>query len=157
MKEPGVWFDRAKSAEPRDPQSAEDAEALFSDPDYCMKYLAFRRWPDGRVVCPQCGSANVAWLERRRMWECRNRHPQSQFSVRSATLLEDSRMGLGQWLLALWLLAERNFAISSYELARRIGVTQKSAWLMLKRIRKTLALSDSADSTSLSRRAPNGT
>jgi hypothetical protein len=61
--------------------------------------------------------------------------------VRSGTFLEDSHIGLGQWLTALWLVAERNLEISSYEIARRIGITQKSAWLMMKRIRKALALS----------------
>src|SRR5580704_4919182 len=104
-------------ADPRDPQSTEDAVSLFSDPDYCVKYLAFRRWPEGRITCPVCGSSNVAWLSRRRLWECRNKHPQAQFSVRSGTLMQDSRIGLGQWLTALWLIADRNLAISSYEVA----------------------------------------
>jgi hypothetical protein len=131
----------AERADPRDPQSTEDAVSLFSDPDYCVKYLAFRRWPDGRIICPVCGSSNVAWLSRRRLWECRSKHPQAQFSVRSGTLMEDSRIGLGQWLTALWLIADRNLAISSYEVARRVGITQKSAWLMMKRIRKALDLS----------------
>jgi hypothetical protein len=72
------------------------------------------------------------------MWECRNRHPQGQFSVRSGTFMEDSRISLSRWLTALWLIAERNRAISSYEIARRIGITQKSAWLMMKRIGKAL-------------------
>jgi hypothetical protein len=138
MSAPNESFERAESAEPRDPQSTEDAISLFSDPDYCVKYLAYRRWPSGQVTCPTCGSANVTWLARRRMWECRGRHPQAQFSVRSGTLLEDSRIGLGQWLTALWFIAERGLTISSYDMARRIGITQKSAWLLLKRIRKTM-------------------
>jgi transposase-like protein len=114
---------------------------LFSNPDYCIRYLALRRWPDGIVKCPQCGSANVAWLARRRVWECRARHPHAQFSVRSGTFLEDSRVSLCQWLTAMWLMADRNYTISSYEVARRIGVTQKSAWLMMKRIRRALDVS----------------
>ncbi len=138
---PALWFDRAETSGPRDPQSTEDAISLFSDPDYCMRYLIHRRWPDGQVKCPQCGSANVAWLAGRKLWECRNRHPQAQFSVRSGTFMEDSRISLCQWLTALWLIAERNRAISSYEVARRIGITQKSAWLMMKRIAKALDLS----------------
>lgn len=126
---------------PRDPQSTEDAISLFSDPGYCLRYLIYRRWPDGQVKCPQCGSPNVAWLDARKLWECRNRHPQAQFSVRSGTFMEDSRISLCQWLTALWLIAERNRAISSYEVARRIGITQKSAWLMMKRIGKAIELS----------------
>jgi len=133
-------LDDAETAGPRDPQSTEDAISLFSDPDYCIKYLIYRRWPDGQVKCPHCGSANVAWLAGRKMWECRNGHPQAQFSVRSGTLMQDSRISPGQWLTAIWLIAERNRAISSYEVARRIGITQKSAWLMMKRIGKALEL-----------------
>jgi hypothetical protein len=136
-----AWIDRAETAGPRDPQSIEDAISLFSDPDYCMAYLAFRRWPEGRVTCPQCGSSSVSWLARRKMWECRRKHPQAQFSVRSGTLMEDSRIALGQWLTALWLIAERDLKISSYEVAREIGITQKSAWLMMKRIRSAIDLS----------------
>jgi Transposase zinc-ribbon domain len=139
--EPALRDDVGEIAGPQDPQSTEDAVSLFSDPDYCLRYLIYRRWPDGQVKCPQCGSANVAWLAGRKMWECRTRHPQAQFSVRSGTFMEDSRISPGQWLMALWLIAERNRAISSYEVARRIGITQKSAWLMMKRIGKTLELS----------------
>ena len=76
------------------------------------------------------------------MWECRGKHPQAQFSVRSGTFIEDSRIGLGQWLTTLWLIAERDQKISSYEVARRVGITQKSAWLrMMKRIRRAIDLS----------------
>jgi Transposase zinc-ribbon domain len=136
-----LWAVRAETGGPRDPQSTEDAISLFSDPDYCLKYLIYRRWPDGQVKCPQCSSPNVAWMAGRKMWECRTRHPQAQFSVRSGTFMEDSRISPGQWLMALWLIAERNRAISSYEVARKIGITQKSAWLMMKRIGKILELS----------------
>jgi hypothetical protein len=143
-----TWFSRAEIADPGDPQSAEDAISRFADPDYCVKYLVFRRWPEGHITCPVCHGSNLTWLVRRRMWECRNRHPQAQFSVRSGTFMEDSRIGLGQWLTALWLLAERDLAVSSYEVARRIGITQKSAWLMIKRIRRALDLAaNSAAST----------
>ena len=138
------WFSRTGITDPGDPQSTEDAISLFSDPDYCVKYLTFRRWAEGRITCPVCGGSNLTWLVRRRMWECRNKHPQAQFSVRSGTFMEDSRIGLGQWLTALWFLAERDLAISSYEIARRIGVTQKSAWLMIRRIRKALDHTDIA-------------
>lgn len=133
-----TWFAPEALAQLKDPQSTEDAILLFSDPDYCLKYLIARRWPEGRVTCPVCGGSNLTWLARRRMWECRAGHTQAQFSVRSDTFMEDSHIGLGQWLTALWLMAEREMNISSYELARRIGITQKSAWLMIRRIRETL-------------------
>ena len=134
------WFGNAEVADLADPESAAEAISLFADPDYCLKYLVFRRWPDGRVTCPVCSGSNLTWLARRRMWECRNGHPQAQFSVRSGTFMEDSHIGLGQWLIALWLIAERNMDISSYEIARKVGITQKSAWLMMKRIRRTMDL-----------------
>jgi hypothetical protein len=133
------WFSRGTISDPGDPHSTDEAISLFANPDYCVKYLTFRRWPGGQVRCPACGGTNLTWLTRRRMWECRNKHPHAQFSVRSGTFMADSRVALGQWLMALWLLAERNLTISSYELARRIGVTQKSAWLMIRRIRRALA------------------
>jgi hypothetical protein len=134
------WFNSAEITDPGDPRTTEEAIALFADPDYCMKYLIFRRWPEGHITCPVCHKSDLTWLAKRRMWECRSKHPQAQFSVRSGTFMEDSRISLGQWLLALWLVCDYNFAISSYEVARRIGITQKSAWLMLKRIRKALDL-----------------
>ncbi len=131
---------QAEIADPGDPLTTEDAISLFSDPDYCVKYLAFCRWPEGRITCPVCGGSNLTWLARRRMWECRGGHPHAQFSVRSGTFLEDSHIGLGRWLMALWLVAERDAEISSYEIARRLGITQKSAWLMMRRIRRTMDL-----------------
>jgi hypothetical protein len=134
------WFGSAEVADVTDPQSTAEAISLFSDPEFCLRYLVFRRWPDGRVACPVCGGSNLTWLARRKMWECRNGHSQAQFSVRSGTLMEDSHIGLCQWLTALWLMAERNLDISSYEIARKVGITQKSAWLMMKRIRKTMEL-----------------
>lgn len=139
--ESGNWFGNAEVADITDPQSPAEAASLFSDPDYCLKYITFRRWPEGKVTCPVCGESNLTWLARRRMWECRNSHPHAQFSVRSGTFMEDSHIGLGQWLIALWLMAERNMDISSYEVARKVGITQKSAWLMMKRIRRTIELS----------------
>jgi|SRR5579863_1571072 len=135
-----AWFGSAEPADPRDPQSVEDAISLFSDTDYCNRYLAFRRWPEGRITCPVCGASNLTWLARRRMWECKRGHPKAQFNVRSGTFLEHSHIGLGQWLTLLWLIADRNVQITSYEVARRVGITQKSAWLMIRRIRRTMDL-----------------
>jgi hypothetical protein len=154
--EPALPIDRAETVVPRDPLSTEDAILLFSDPDYCLKYLTYCRWPDGQVRCPQCDSANVAWLAGRKLWECRNRHPQAQFSIRSGTFMEDSRISLCQWRTALWVIAERHRAVSSYEVARRIGITQKSAWLMLKRIGKAVELSGISPDQLAVRRLGNG-
>ena len=93
------------------------------------------RWLDGKVRCPRCGSERVAYLEKARVYFCPAKHPRQKFSLKVGTILEDSPIGLNKWFPAMWLLANSKNGISSYELARAIGVTQKSAWFMLHRIR----------------------
>ena len=97
-------------------------------------------WPDGVVRCPGCGSENVFFLSTRKIWKCKAKHGKQQFSVKVGTVLEDSPIALGKWLSAFWLIANAKNGISSYELHRSIGVTQKTAWFMLHRIR--LAMQD---------------
>ena len=96
------------------------------------------RWPDGKVTCPTCGSENVTYLETQRRYECYAKHPRAQFSLKVGTIFEDSALGFEKWLPALWLLTNCKNGISSYELARALGVTQKSAWFMLSRLRLAL-------------------
>jgi transposase-like protein len=123
----------------QEPKTLQEAIRYFAEPDNCIAYLVARRWPNG-VVCPTCGSENVGFIASRRMWQCRTRHPKSQFSVKVGTIFEDSAISLDKWLCAMWLLANCKNGISSYEIARDLGVTQKTAWFMLQRIR--LALQD---------------
>lgn len=99
-----------------------------------------RRWPKG-VVCPTCGSKDVSFIPSRRIWQCKTRHPKCQFSVKVGTIFEDSPVGLDKWLTAMWMVASCRNGVSSYEVARDLGVTQKTAWFMLHRIR--LAMQDS--------------
>jgi transposase-like protein len=122
-----------------DPKSLQEAILYFSKPDNCLNYLVARRWPKG-VVCPTCGSENVSFSASRRIWQCSSHHPKRQFSVKVGTIFEDSPIGLDKWLAATWMLTNCKNGISSYEVARALGVTQKSAWFMLHRIR--LALQD---------------
>lgn len=103
--------------------------------------LMRRRWPDGIVRCPTCGRDDVRYLASRELWECRTRHARSQFSIRVGTIFEDSHIPLGLWLATVWMLANTGKP-SSHELARRLGITQKSAWSMLRRI--TCALQKAA-------------
>src|SRR5438132_755488 len=98
------------------------------------------RWPDGVVKCPRCGSENISFLATRRIWKCKSAHEKQQFSIKVGTVMEDSPIKLDKWLGAFWLIANAKNGISSYELHRSIGVTQKSAWFMLHRIR--LAMQD---------------
>lgn len=122
-----------------EPKTLQEAIVYFADPTNCVAFLAARRWKDG-VVCPTCGSKNVSFLESRQVWQCKTRHPKAQFSIKVGTIFEDSPIGLDKWLLAMWQLANCKNGMSSYELHRAIGVSQKTAWFMLQRIR--LAMQD---------------
>ena len=122
------------------PRTLQQAILYFSDYANCRKAVEAIRWPDGVVTCPQCGSDNVTYLESARLWKCYAKHPKAKFSLKVGTIFEDSPIGLEKWLPALWLLTNCKNGISSYELARALGVTQKTAWFMLSRLR--LALQD---------------
>jgi transposase-like protein len=123
------------------PKTLQEAVIYFADAENCRTFLAGRRWPNG-VVCPRCGSKNVGFIKSRGLWQCKDRsHPKAQFSIKVGTIFEDSAIGLDKWLTAMWMLANCKNGVSSHELGRSIGVTQKSAWFMLQRLR--LALQDS--------------
>jgi transposase-like protein len=92
------------------------------------------RWPNG-VTCPTCGASNPRFISTRRLWECRERHPRRQFSAKVGTIFEDSPLSLEKWFPAVWMIANAKNGISSHELGRALGVTQKTAWFMLHRIR----------------------
>jgi transposase-like protein len=93
------------------------------------------RWPDGQVQCPRCGSENVTYLEKARVWKCYSKHPKAKFSLKVGTIFEDSPLGLDKWFTAMWLIANCKNGISSYELGRHLGITQKAAWHVNHRIR----------------------
>lgn len=93
-----------------------------------------KRWPDGVVRCPACGRKDVRYLASRGLWECKTRHPKAQFSIRAGTIFEDSHIALNLWLAAIWMVANEPWP-SSHEVARRLSITQKSAWSMLRRIK----------------------
>ena len=113
------------------------AEALryFADPDTCLAFMVAIRWPSGEIVCPRCGKAEPSFIESRRIWQCGRAHDKRQFSIKTGTIFEDSALGMEKWLPAVWMLVNDKNGISSYELARALGVTQKTAWFMLQRIR----------------------
>src|SRR6266568_1786346 len=116
------------------PKTFLEAVRYFSDPQACLEFLVALRWPNG-VKCPQCGSKKVTFLANAKLWKCRNAHPKQKFSVKVGTIFEDSPIGLDKWFPAMWLAANCKNGISSYELHRCLGVTQKTAWFMLQRIR----------------------
>jgi transposase-like protein len=117
------------------PDTLQQAIIWFSDFDHCREFMMELRWPDGVVKCPRCHSEKVFWIAKERVWKCYGKHDHAKFSLKTGTVLEDSPIGLEKWLPAAWLIMCCKNGISSYELSRDLGVTQKSAWFMLHRIR----------------------
>lgn len=110
---------------------------IFADQNTALMFMVSLRWPNG-VCCPRCGSERVRFIQTRRVWECREDHNPDRFSVKTGTVMEESPLPLDKWAVAMWLEANAKNSISSYELHRAIGITQKSAWFMLHRIRFAL-------------------
>jgi transposase-like protein len=116
------------------PQTLAQAIRYFANPDTCIDFLANLRWPYG-VTCPKCGSKEVSYIKTRRIWKCKSKHDHRQFSAKVGTIMEDSPIPLDKWLTAMWLICNCRNGVSSYEISRDLGVTQKSAWFMAHRIR----------------------
>ena len=112
-----------------------DAILYFADFEHCKDFMVELRWPNGTVKCPECGSEKVCYLAKNRVWKCYATHPKPRFTLKTGTIFEDSPIPLEKWLPAVWMLLNCKNGISSWELHRSIGVTQKSAWFMLHRIR----------------------
>src|SRR5882724_9238507 len=117
-----------------EPTSLQEAILYFAVPENCLGYIVARRWPNG-VTCPTCGSDKVNFLANQQRWECKEKHPRRQFSVKVGTIFEDSPIGLDKWLTAMWLLVTCKNGNSSYEVSRDLGIAQKSAWHLMHRIR----------------------
>lgn len=122
-----------------EPKTLQEAILYFSNPTNCREYLVARRWPDG-VICPRCGSKNVLFLEKYNRWHCREKHEAPQFTLKTGTVMEESPIGLDKWLMVMWQIVNSKNGISSCEVAKAIGVTQKSAWFMDHRIRFALGM-----------------
>ncbi len=117
----------------------QQAIQYFSDPKNCREYIVARRWPNG-VECPRCGSKNVTYLAKYDRWQCSARHDGRQFTAKTGTIFEDSPLPLAKWLMAMWQVVNCKNGVSSYEVHRAIGVTQKTAWFMDHRIRHALSI-----------------
>jgi transposase-like protein len=120
-----------------EPTTLQEAIIYFADPVNCREYLVARRWPKG-VTCPRCGSQNVLFLEKYNRWHCREKHEAPQFTLKTGTVMEDSPISLSKWLSAMWLVVNCKNGVSSYEIHRALGVTQKTAWFLDHRIRLML-------------------
>ncbi len=122
------------------PKTLLEAIRFFSDPDRALQFFAAYRWPNG-AECPFCAAKEPMFLATRRIWKCRK--CRKQFSAKMGTIFNESPIGLDKWMTAAWLIANCKNGVSSHEIARDLGVTQKTAWFMLQRLRT--ALQDNPD------------
>lgn len=120
------------------PKSLQEAILYFADFENCRQFMIGLRWPDGIVKCPRCGSEKVTWLAKARIWKCYAKHERPTFTLKTGTIFEDSPIPLEKWLPAVWLIVTCKNGISSYEIARDLKISQKSAWHMAHRIRFAL-------------------
>jgi len=119
----------------KSPKTLQQAIQFFSDYENCRQFMIAVRWPDGKVRCPYCGSEKVTHLEKARLYRCYGDHPKQKFSLKIGTVFEDSPIPLEKWIPAMWMLVNCRNGVSSYEIHRALGITQKSAWFMMHRIR----------------------
>ena len=118
------------------PKTLQEAIAYFSDPSRMFDYAVKLRWPDGKVACPRCGSDKHSFISTRHIWFCKD--CKKQFTLKVGTIFEDSAIGMDKWMIAVWMVVNAKNGISSYEVARALGITQKSAWFMMHRVRLAL-------------------
>src|ERR1700689_2354396 len=117
------------------PTTLQEAIQYFTDFENCRQFMIAVRWPDGKVTCPRCGTDKVTYFEKARLYKCYKGHAKPKFSLKVGTVFEDSPIPLEKWMPAAWLLINAKNGISSYEIHRALGVTQKTGWFMLHRIR----------------------
>lgn len=114
------------------PKTLQEAIIFFSDKDRAHDAMVELRWPE-QVTCQHCGGANHSFNAKRYVWQCRD--CRKQFTVKTGSVMEDSPLGLDKWLSAMWLIANSKNGVSSCEIGRSLGITQKSAWFLDHRIR----------------------
>ena len=117
------------------PTTLQEAIVYFADKDTARQHLVGLRWENG-IICPHCGGKEQSYISTRKIWKCKS--CKKQFSVKVGTIFEDSAIGLDKWLPVVWMIANAKNGISSCEISRAIGVTQKTAWFMLHRVRKAM-------------------
>ncbi|MGA2906072.1 MAG: IS1595 family transposase [Terracidiphilus sp.] len=122
------------------PTTLLEATRYFADDQRCIDTVASLRWPDGKPICPKCGAEENErkhyWFATQKRWKCYA--CRKQFSVKVNSIFEDSAISLDKWLVALWMLCNCKNGVSSYEIARDLNLTQKSAWFVLQRLREIL-------------------
>jgi len=117
------------------PSTLQEAIEYFADAQRCLDFAIAMRWPQG-PVCPRCNSLEHRFVKTRTLWVCKS--CQKQYTVKVGTIFEDSPIKLNKWFCAMWMIVSAKNGVSSYEIARSLGITQKSAWFMMHRIRLAL-------------------
>ncbi len=120
------------------PKTLLEAINFFQDSENCRQFMIAVRWEDGIVRCPRCGSDDVSYMPNAKQYHCKAKHEKLKFSLKVGTIFEDSPIALEKWLPAAWLISNCKNGISSYEVARALGITQKSAWHMIHRLRHAM-------------------
>src|SRR5271163_4574775 len=118
------------------PVTLQEAVSYFSDPQNTFDFAVAMRWPSGKIECPRCASEAYSFISTRRIWFCKG--CKKQFTVKVGTIFEDSPLGMDKWMVGVWLIVNAKNGISSYEIGRALGITQKSAWHMMHRVRRAL-------------------
>jgi transposase-like protein len=118
------------------PKTLQEAVSYFSDAQKTFDYAVKLRWPDGNVTCPRCDGSEHSFISTRRIWFCKD--CKKQFTIKVGTIFEDSPLGMDKWMIGVWLIVNAKNGISSYEVGRALGITQKSAWHMMHRVRRAL-------------------
>ena len=126
------------NAETNTPETLQEAIKHFAHYPNAHAFMVQIRWPDGQIKCPTCGGCRVRYIATRRQWECREGHPHKRFSLKTGTVMEDSPLPLEKWLAAMWLEINCKNSVSSWEIHRELGVTQKTGWFLLHRVRFAL-------------------
>ena len=121
-----------------EPETLIDAVRYYADRKTCFETMLSVKWPDGKIVCPKCHGELIGKIESRSMLQCKLKVCRKQFSVKVGTIFEDSPIGLDRWFVAVWCIANAKNGISSHELGRALGITQKTAWFMLHRVREAM-------------------
>jgi transposase-like protein len=119
-----------------EPKTLQEAIVYFSDPDRAFEFACKLRWPDGKIICPRCGSDKHYFIKTRKLWLCRG--CDKQFTLKVNSIFEDSPLGLDKWMIAFWMLVNCKNGVSSMEIHRTLGITQKTAWFVLQRLRLAL-------------------
>ena len=126
---------KANIVEVEFPETLQDAMKYFADSDRAFEFMKALRWPNGVVKCPQCDGTEVSFISTRKLWTCKHCKTHKQFTIKVGTVMEDSSIPFDKWICGFWLIANAKNGISSYEIARSLGLTQKTGWFLMHRIR----------------------